>query len=199
MKTIELRRHSIKSGPGDSNLSQAGIAFAERVGELALRNRNFTHLLVSSLQRTGDTMAAFARGAGDFSMTETGLFLTNPDVFGTENALQLWHGVCYQAELAGEDMMTAILTQDKTEAERITADATTQFRLWLDSLSVDAQVLVIHHSPSLELLAYGLFGVVLPQLQPCDGFRITIRGEQLTLTSIADDVTLDASAVAESS
>ncbi len=196
MPTIELHRHSIKQTAGDANLSQEGIALAEAVGATALRGRNFTHLLVSSLQRTSDTMAAFARGAGDFTVTATGRFLENPDVFGTENAKQLWHTVCYQAELKHEDMMTAILTEDKAEAERIATEATAQFRTWLDSLPTDAQVLVVHHSPSLELLAYTLFGITLPQLQPCDGFRIHIDGDQLTLTSIADDATLDASAVA---
>ncbi|HCC83991.1 TPA: hypothetical protein DEP96_04040 [Candidatus Uhrbacteria bacterium] len=190
MKTIELRRHSIKSGPGDSNLSAEGLELARLVGATALRGRGFTHLLVSSLQRTTDTMLAFAEGAGDFTVTEIGRFLTDPDVFGTDNALQLWHGVCYQAELNGEDMMTAIMEQDSVEAEHIASNATAQLRLWLNSLPADAQVLVVHHSPSLELIAYGLFGITLPQLQPCDGFRILVDGDNLRPISIADDSSL---------
>jgi len=135
-------------------------------------------------------MLAFAEGAGDFTVTEIGRFLTDPDVFGTDNALQLWHGVCYQAELNGEDMMTAIMEQDSVEAEHIASNATAQLRLWLNSLPADAQVLVVHHSPSLELIAYGLFGITLPQLQPCDGFRILVDGDNLRPISIADDSSL---------
>ena len=43
---------------------------------------------------------------------------------------------------------------------------------WFETLPDDANVLVVHHSPFLELIAYGLFGEVLPQLQPCEGFKI---------------------------
>lgn len=188
MKIVELRRHSKKTTHGNANLSEDGLLFARYVGARQLRGRKFTHLFVSSLQRTVDTIRAFAESAEDFPSIEPSVFL---DVFSTTDAIQLWEGVCNEAERNGEDMMTAAIERDTERAERIATLGAEAFRRWTDVLPDGANALVVHHSPSIELLVYGLFGVVLPQLQPCDGLRITVR-DTLQLTTPIDDSTLHA-------
>lgn len=61
MKIIELRRHSIRSQPGD-HLSQAGVTLARRIGETI---GPFEHVVTSTLTRAFET--AIAMG---FAVTE---------------------------------------------------------------------------------------------------------------------------------
>ena len=46
------------------------------------------------------------------------------------------------------------------------------FRKFVGFLPEEANALVVDHSPFLELLAYGLFDVVMKQLDFCEGFVI---------------------------
>lgn len=54
MKTIEIRRHSIRSKPGD-HLSQEGVTLARRVGETT---GPFEHVVTSTLPRAFETAIA---------------------------------------------------------------------------------------------------------------------------------------------
>lgn len=189
MKSVELRRHSRKVSDGNVGLSEGGIAFAESVGATMLKGRHFTHLFVSSLPRTVDTLRAFSDGAGDFPRVKPRVFFEHFDVFATDEGLRLWQGVCHEAERKGEDMMMAALKEDAQSAEHVAALAATTFREWIELLPQDANALVVHHSPSIELLAYGLFGVVIPQLQPCEGVRI-VAEDNLQLLTLENDSSL---------
>lgn len=173
MKKIQFRRHSIKEGPGNTDLSEAGIRLAQEVGRDHLRNKNFTHIFVSSLKRTHDTATEFMRGAGELPALSFQLFQPGIEVGGTEEALGLWSGACNQAEHAGQDMVQAALEKEASIAQYIAEKSAISFRHWLAYLPDGMNALVVSHSPFLELMAYGLFDTILPQLGYCEGFEIT--------------------------
>lgn len=173
MKRIQFCRHSIKQGPGDTDLSDAGIRLAQRIGSSFLRGKNFSQVFTSSLKRTRDTAVEFMRGAGDFPQLSLQVFPPGADAGGTEEAMNLWGGVCNEAEHAGQDMLQAALQKEGKVAHEIAEMSAASFKKWIASLPDGANVLVVGHSPFLELMVYGLFGIVLPQLLYCEGFIIT--------------------------
>lgn len=46
------------------------------------------------------------------------------------------------------------------------------FEVWAASFPEGANVLVVGHSPHLEMMAFGLFGTMLTGLRECEGFRV---------------------------
>lgn len=180
MKNIYLLRHSTKVTVGDSALSREGLELAKNVGLTKLLGKQFTHLYVSPLSRSIDTLKALAEGAGDFPKQEPSIFPPH-SVSITLDGMALWEGVCHEAEKAGQDMMRAAMTKDKDRAEKIASKGGAAFKEWLASIPDGSNVLVVHHSPFLELIAYNLFGEVLRQLQPCEGFRVIEENGVLTL------------------
>ena len=181
MKTIEFRRHSIKQSHGDTDLSQAGVERARDVGRGELHGKAFTHLFVSPMKRTGDTLEAFAQGAGDFPAVAPALFPPHVEVSQTEEGLRLWSGACHRAEQHGSDMLQGAFAEEPQLAQDISTKAAASFRMWVDALPDGAHALVIGHSPFMELIVYGLFGTVLPQLGFCEGFVITDEEGELRL------------------
>ncbi len=184
MRSVFLYRHSKKVGHGDVHLSDEGIKLARQLGEDQLRGHRFTHFFVSSRQRTLDTFAALRDGAGDFPDRQPEVFPLHSQVFSTEDAMQLWEGVCNAAEQKGEDMLLAALQKDTVRAQRLSKQAGEAFRTWINALPEAAQVLVIDHSPAIELIVLNLFGITLTQLQPCDGVKIVENDGTFTFQSM---------------
>lgn len=182
MKTIQFRRHSIKQGPGDTDLSEEGIKLAEEIGRRSLQKKNFNRIFVSTLKRTQDTAMGFMRGAGDFPDAPLLTFQPGVEVGGTKEALALWSGVCNRAEHAGEDMLQAALKKELVAARNIATQSAISFKKWLASLPDETRTLVVGHSPFMELMVYGLFEEILPQLDYCEGFEITAIDEKLHLS-----------------
>ncbi len=181
MKKIQFRRHSIKEGPGNTDLSEAGIRLAQEVGREYLQEKHFTHIFVSSLKRTHDTATEFMRGAGELPALSFQLFQPGVEVGGTEEALELWSGACNQAEHAGQDMVQAALEKEALIAQDIARKSAVSFKHWLALLPDGMDALVVSHSPFMELMAYGLFDTILPQLGYCEGFEIIEDKSRLTL------------------
>lgn len=171
MKKIYLLRHSTKANTGDSDLSTEGVELARKIGKTKLRGKGFTDLYVSPLSRSGETMKFLMEGARDFPEQEPKIFPPH-SVSATPDGMALWEGVCHEAEKVSEDMMQAAVKQDAVRAEKIAKDGAAAFRNWIATLPENSNVLVVHHSPFLELIAYGLFEKILPQLQSCEGFKI---------------------------
>lgn len=182
----------MKQGPGDTDLSENGMRLAEEVGRQFLHGQKFNKVFVSSLKRTQDTAIGFMRGAGDFPELSLELFQPGEDVGGTEEALGLWSGVCNQAEHAGEDMLQAALHKAPAIAQGIAIQAAASFKKWLTLLPHETKALVVGHSPFLELIVYGLFEKILPQLDYCEGFEITETNGELRLSQVGriDDIRL---------
>jgi broad specificity phosphatase PhoE len=179
MKTIYLMRHSIKTGTGNSGLSIEGIKLAKEIGSSKLRDKHFTHLFVSPLSRTTDTLNSLSDGAGDFPKQRYEIFPLQT-VSSSDDGMKLWEGVCHEAEINGGDMMEAALREDSKRAEKIANKGAKAFNEWIKSLPENSTALVVNHSPFLELIAYGLFGDAIPQLQPCEGFRVLSKDGALT-------------------
>ncbi len=171
---FEFRRHSIKDGPARGMIGPKGFALARAVGERQLRGRNFTHFFGSALWRTHQTLAAFDEGAGDFRCKAT------PDHAPLyplwRELLALWR-VCSDAAKRGEDMLQTALKHDPALAERASVETVSAFRAWAPTLPDGARVLVVGHSPSMELIPLGLHGLTIPGLKECQGFRITVDGD----------------------
>lgn len=181
MRSVEMRRHGHKTGPGNADLSEKGIAHATQMGWEELHGRGFTHFFISTLDRTRQTMQAFATGAGDFLNVEFEVFPLHTAISEMPEAMALWEGPCHDAEKRGEDMLACALDKATEEAEAIAKQSAVAFKEWITSLPEGANALVVHHSPFLELIAYGLFGERLKQLQPLEGFRIIERSGELKL------------------
>lgn len=165
-REIECRRHSIKLR---GRIGPDGHAFARAVGARQLRGRGFTAFYASHLWRTHQTLAAFDEGAGDFALYFTPVpyefFLDWPEL------RDLWQG-CHAASKRGEDMLLAAFSLDRKLSEHAAKEGARKFRQWVARLPEDAKVLLVGHSPYLELVLYGLTGHVIPALKECQGFRI---------------------------
>lgn len=184
MRTVELRRHSTKAGYGNASLSLEGVERAERIGLEEMRGKGYTHFFISTLPRTGETLDALRRGAGDFADTSPEIFPVGLEVSTGRDGMRLWDGVCAKAEIEGRDKMVAAMTEDTEVAEKVAKAAAASFTAWIATLPEGAHVLVIHHSPFLEMIAYGLFGTTMPELEPCDGFFIIAENGELRLGSL---------------
>lgn len=180
MITLELRRHSVKDGVGGYAIGPRGYDLARQVG-VELRGRNFTHFFVSPLWRTQQTLAAMAEGAEDFDL-QFGPFLFPPHVRATEHdGMALWGGVCKEAEQEGEDMYAAVRQVAPQVVLDIARDGGRLFREWAEALPHNASVLVIGHSPYLEMIVEDVTGIALRAFAPCEGATLAWDGRVWTL------------------
>ncbi len=184
-KTFEFRRHSIKDGPTSATIGPKGYALARAVGAAQLRGKGFTDFFVSSFFRTHQTFAAFAEGAGDFMLK---LAPAYPPIYvEREDAWALWR-FCRGAEIRGEDMMAAALAHDRTLALGLGYEFVSRFVCWARDFADGANVLVVGHSPHLEMLAYALTGTLVPGLRECQGLRIIHDGTTFSLDATSPDL-----------
>jgi phosphohistidine phosphatase SixA len=173
MTTFEFRRHAIKDGPTSATIGPKGHALARAVGARQLRGRDFTDFHVSGYFRTQQTFVSFAEGAGDFLMREgptfPPIYVDDPEVWRTWRA-------CHEAEKRGQDMVRAALAHDHAVFERIAREASRLFREWAEARGYGRRVLIVGHSPHMEMLAYGLDATLMPGLRECEGFRVHMTG-----------------------
>jgi phosphohistidine phosphatase SixA len=170
---IEFRRHSIKDGPNPQMIGPDGYRLARAVGEQQLRGSRFTHFFASSYWRTHQTLAAFAEGAGDFELKYVPEHA--PIYIMDEDVRKVWKA-CRTAELQGKDMVEAAFAFDEALAKKIANETASLFRDWVKNLPEGTRALVVGHSPSLELMWYGLFGEKIAGLAECQGFYIGVDG-----------------------
>lgn len=194
MKSIEFRRHSVRDGATGHLVGPLGMKLARLVGEQQLRGRAFTSFTVSFLWRTTQTMVGFDEGAGDFKPPRH----LAPQVSLHEHrsikddAMGLWYGPGRKAKAEGRDMLLAALEEEPAATNVLAADYKQIVLAWLDSLPENTRALVVGHSPALEILAYGVTGITIPQLQFCDGFRLEQEDGDIRLI---DDETTRATAL----
>ena len=170
---IEFRRHSIKDGPTPQILGPNGYRLARLVGEHQLRGRGFTRFFVSTFWRTHQTLVAFAEGAGDFTMVMSPDYA--PIYLMTDDVRACWK-VCGEAEKRGENIVETAFAYDQELALRIATDTAQLCRDWVGGMEPGTRALVIGHSPSMELMLFGLSGVLIPGLSECQGFRYVRDG-----------------------
>lgn len=182
---IEFRRHSIKDGPVPAMIGPKGYALAREVGRLQLQGRRFDAFYVSTYWRTHQTLAAFAEGAGDFVLKLMPQIL--PLYVAWPEVKALW-GACAEAEKRGEDLVAAAFANDPLLVRRASEEFSGLFEAWAAGLDPDARVLVVGHSPHLEIMAYGLTGAVMPGLKECQGFRVRSAGDVPSVEASSPDL-----------
>lgn len=173
---IEVRRHSIKDGDAQrKTIGPLGRAFAHAIGEKQLRGRNFNRFFVSPLERTVQTLAEFARGAGDFNGAH--LAATIPDIYVHWDRLKpLWRA-CHIGETKQLDMVDTFWATDREVAAEAQEEYLRRFTAFAASLPDGINALLVGHSPHLELIAHAIDGVKMPGLKECEGFGIVYDGE----------------------
>lgn len=183
MKSVryEFRRHSLKDAPGGKRVGPQGMHLARHVGESELRGRSYTHFFTGQW-RTVQTLVAFDEGAGDFhalvKTAPTAPFYTfHPDL---PDAYRRWHKI----ERAGGDMVAHAFSEDPIFAVELAQASKKHFLEWDQTHADKDHILVVGHSPEMEILLYGLTGRMIPQLVPCQGFRILAANEKVTLECV---------------
>ena len=161
-----------------------GYALAREVGRQQLRGRRFTEFYASGIWRTHQTLAAFGEGAGDFMLKLTPM--SPPIYVERDDVRELWR-VCRQAEIRGEDMVQAALAHDVALFHGLAAELATLFMAWAAGFVDGDNVLVIGHSPHLEIMTFGLTGDVMPGLKECEGFRF-VTGDMPIIERGAPDL-----------
>lgn len=173
MRTFEFRRHSIKDGPRGQALGPRGYALARAVGERQLRGRGFTHFFCSDRWRTLQTLAAFDEGAGDMAVVRAPPSAPIYPEHDRADVRALFRA-CRDAELRGERILdTALMTQPDL-CHELGIAMKTAFLDWNAVLPADAAILVVGHSPSLELMA-AAFALPVASLRECQGYRIAVE------------------------
>ena len=182
-KTFEFRRHSIKDGPTSAMIGRQGCALARAVGARQLRGRKFTDYFVSGLFRTHQTLAAFAEGAGDFRLK---YMPQVPPIYDPKaDVLALWDH-CRQAEKRGEDMVVAARTRDEARFDALCAGFAGLFTDWVATMPEGCDVLIVGHSPQIEMTALGLFDSDVRGLRECEGVRIKFENFKMLEYATSD-------------
>jgi phosphohistidine phosphatase SixA len=175
MRTFEFRRHSIKDGPTKDMVGPRGHALARAVGERQLRGRGFTHFFCSDRWRTHQTLAAFCEGAGD--MVVKRLPPHAPIYFGVDrDDVRKLFRACEEGErLRKEPILATALKLGPDICNELGLASHDAFLSWNELLPPDAHVLVVGHSPSMELLAMTGGNKDVPSLKECQGFRVFVE------------------------
>lgn len=196
MRTFEFRRHSIKDGPRGQSIGRRGGILARAVGERQLRGRAYTHFFCSDRWRTHQTLAAFAEGAGDMGIVRT----PPPAPIYPEHDradVRAMFRACHEAELRGEKILDTALALQPDLCHELGIAMKDAFLQWNRALPPDATVLVVGHSPSLELLARN-GGTRIGSLRECQGYRVIVDDVgpgRWSLRYEIDDAVLDPSAI----
>ena len=158
--TIEIRRHALKgSGASKDMLSPEGYEQARQIGMDNMRDKGFTHILVSPYFRTAQTAAAMAEGAGDFTASK----LSVSSALISER-MEEW--MVYHKEHGATLIPDHPLIVE--EANRMRKD----LQELLASLPDGSHLLCVGHTPFLECLIFGLTDKVIAPLTECEGVEI---------------------------
>lgn len=174
MIEFEFRRHSIKDGATPHLVGPKGHRLARAVGERQLRGRGFTGFFASGLFRTHQTMVGFGEGAGDFVLLKR--LQSAPINLDDERSMAFYRGIS-KAEGRGEDLFQAAFAFDREWTEHMAREMARIFReKWLPEFKDGDKVLVVNHSPSMEIFLFGMVpGLIIPGMKECEGFRLFVE------------------------
>lgn len=175
MKTLEIRRHSLRKHNGGSQLSQAGVEYARKLGATM---GPFQRVVTTVVPRTRET--AIAMGfAVDYELVT---LVSDDAVYAEAEATGWWKSPQPFAALAA-----VIAMQGPTW--RYAHAMAASWRDLLTPLPDGAAALIIGHSGELEAALVACF----PQadyaawgepFQPCEGARLVFAGEPERFTTV---------------
>lgn len=167
---FEFRRHSIKDGPKTGMIGPKGWALAREVGKRHLRGRAYTHFFASPLWRTHQSLAAFDEGAGDFKLRQTPAIAPYlVDTRELHGLGELWMA-CHKGAKQGIDMMETAFETNAVLCERLATLSSRRFREAIPKFKDGSHVLIVGHSPNMELMVKGLTDMRIHGLAECEGF-----------------------------
>ena len=175
MKTIEIRRHSLRKQGGGSQLSQAGVDFARKLGATM---GPFARVVTSVVPRARETAIAMGFAVDQEIVT----MASEEAVFVELEASRWWRTTQPFAALAD-----VIAVNGPTRRYAYTLVA--MWRDILTSLPDGTAALVIAHSGELEIALVACFpgadhnawGV---PFGPCEGARLRFTGEPERFTQV---------------
>lgn len=176
MRTLEVRRHSMRKTGGGSQLSQEGVAFARRLGATM---GPYACVVASVVPRARET--AIAMGfAVDYELVTLEL----GDAMAQEMADDPWW-VGLRPFAAGADLLAA-----RGPTWRYASAMAALWRDLLNSIPDGSAALVIGHSGELELTLLACFphadhATWGPPFGPCEGARLIYDGEPAHFASVS--------------
>lgn len=175
MKTLEVRRHSLRKQGGGSQLSQAGVDFARRLGTTM---GPFAYVVTSVSPRARET--AIAMG---FAVDQEIVTLVSDEVMYAEMERRKW----WQTPQPFVALAEVVATKGATW--RYGSALSACWRDILTPLPDGAAALVIAHSGDLEIALITCF----PQADHatwgapfghCEGARLVFAGEPARFTAV---------------
>ena len=167
MPTLEIRRHSLRKYTGGSQLSQAGVELAARVGQSM---GDFAVVAASVVPRARETAVAMGY-AVDFELVS---LCSTENVYAELDTARLWESQHPFAAIAG-------LIAEGGAYHRYAHSLAAMWRDLLTPLADDERALVIGHSGELEIALtaclpeadHRLWG---DKFGHCEGARISFEG-----------------------
>lgn len=175
MKTLEIRRHSLRKHGGGSQLSQEGVDYARRIGASM---GPFARVVTSVVPRARET--AIAMG---FAVDEEIVTLASEESFYAEAEASLW----WEAPQPFAALAKIVAAQGATW--RYAHALVAAWRDILTPLPDGSAALMIAHSGDIEVALVACFpaadhGTWGALFSPCEGARLVFDGEPARFTRV---------------
>lgn len=175
MKTIEVRRHSFRKQGAGSQLSQAGVDYARRLGASM---GPFAHVVTSVAPRARETAIAMGFAVDHELVT----LAAEEEIYAESEASRWWHAA--QPFVALAELVAAQGATWRYAHALIGA-----WRDLLTPLPDGAAALMIGHSGELETALVACFpdadhAAWGGTFAPCEGFRLTFEGAPERFTRV---------------
>jgi broad specificity phosphatase PhoE len=162
MRTLELRRHADRA-KGEDALSPEGRIQAEDLGRSL--TAHYDIFFVSPARRAAETMAWILRG----SRHQLGSHAVVPGL-GSELE-DRWRSAATDARSGRVD---AIMAVDPRLVDDESARLATVVRDLFGRIPDGGSAMAVGHTPLIEAAVYGLLGLVIDPLAPCEGVLLTL-------------------------
>jgi broad specificity phosphatase PhoE len=175
MKTLEIRRHSLRKQGGGSQLSQAGVDFARRLGATM---GPFACVVTSVVPRARETAIAMGFAVDREIVT----LASDEEIYAEAEASRWWQSSQPLSALAE-------VVARKGPTWRYGCALVALWRDILTALPDGASALMIAHSGELEIALVACFpgadhGAWGMPFGPCEGARLRFTGEPERFTHV---------------
>lgn len=175
MKTLEIRRHSLRKAGGGSQLSQQGVDYARKLGASM---GPFTQVVTTVVPRARETAIAMGFAVDHELVT----YIPEQAIFDEMQRSRWWRASQPFPALAA-------LMEEKGATWRFGHSLAALWRDLLTPLPDGASALMIGHSGELEISLIACFPKADfanwgPPFGECEGARLTFEGEPEHFTTV---------------